>query len=140
MTTTRPAIKLTDEGVRLLLDAAIEHANKMGVPQCVAIVDEGRNLMTFFRMARSRVLGIQSAQHKAMTAASTGRPTGSLAPSIDLKLAIATDSGMVNIKGGMPIIVGGHVIGGIGVGSSIGDQDLEVANAALNSLSGPMRS
>lgn len=36
MTTTRPAIKLTDERARLLLDAGIEHTNKVGVPQCIA--------------------------------------------------------------------------------------------------------
>ena len=50
MTTTRPAIKLTDEGARILLEAAIEHATKMGVPQCIAIVDEGCNLVAVFRM------------------------------------------------------------------------------------------
>lgn len=139
MTKTRPAIKLTDEGARLLLEAAIEHANKMGVPQCIAIVDEGCNLLAFFRMAGSRVLSIQSAQRKAMTAASTGKPTGSLDPAIDLKLALATDGDMVNIKGGAPIIVDGHVIGGIGVGSGTGDQDLEVANAALSRMKESMQ-
>jgi uncharacterized protein GlcG (DUF336 family) len=108
----------------------------MGVPQCIAIVDVGCNLVAFFRMTGSRVLSIQSAQRKAMTSASTGKPTGSLDPAIDLKLAIATDGDMVNIKGGMPIVVDGHVIGGIGVGSGTGDQDLEVANAALSRFSG----
>lgn len=134
MTTTRPAIKLTDKGARLLLEAAIEHATKMGVPQCIAIVDEGCNLVAFFRMAGSRVLSIQSAQRKAMTAASTGKPTGSLDPAIDLKLAIATDGDMINLKGGLPVIVDGQIIGGIGVGSGTGDQDLEVATVARDKL------
>ena len=79
---------------------------------------------------------IQSAQPKAMTAASTGKPTGSLDPAIDLKLALATDGDMVNIKGGLPIMTEGQVIGGIGVGSGTGDQDLEVANAALSRFGG----
>jgi uncharacterized protein GlcG (DUF336 family) len=64
----------------VLLEAAIKHATKMGVPQCIAIVDEGCNLVGFFRMTGSRVLSIQSGQRKAMTAASTGKPTGSLTP------------------------------------------------------------
>jgi uncharacterized protein GlcG (DUF336 family) len=38
---------------------------------------------------------------------------------------------MVNLKGGLPIMSEGHVIGGIGVGSGTGDQDLQVASAAL---------
>lgn len=134
MTTTRAALKLTDEGARLLLDAAVDYARKMGVPQCIAIVDEGCNLMAFIRMDGARVLSIRSAQRKAMTAASTGKPTGSLDPAIETKLALATDGDMVNLKGGLPIMTEGHVIGGIGVGSGTGDQDVEVATAALSKL------
>jgi glc operon protein GlcG len=36
----------------------------------------------------------------------------------------------------LPIIVEGQVIGGIGVGSGHGDQDYEVANAALGKFAG----
>src|SRR5476651_2344915 len=132
MSLTRPAIRLTHEGARLLLDAAIEHAVKMGVPQCIAIVDEGCNLVAFIRMDGARVLSIRSAQRKAMTAATTGQPTGGIDPAIEVKLAIATDGGMINLKGGLPIIIEGQAIGGIGVGSGHGDQDFEVANAALS--------
>jgi glc operon protein GlcG len=131
MELTRRAIRLTDAGARLLLEAAVEHARAMGVPQCIAIVDEGCNLMAFIRMDGARVLSIQSSQRKAMTAATTGKPTGDLDPSIELKLAAATDGDMVNLKGGLPILVEGQVIGGIGVGSGTGEQDLEVAKIAL---------
>ena len=136
MNTTRPAIKLTEAGARLLLDAAVAHARKMGVPQCIAVVDEGCNLMTFVRMDGSRLMSIRSSQRKAMTAANSGRPTGSLAADMEMKLALATDGDMVNLKGGLPIIVDGQVIGGIGVGSGTGEQDLEVANEALKAFSG----
>jgi uncharacterized protein GlcG (DUF336 family) len=131
MNLTRPALKLTHEGARILMEAAIAHATAMGVPQCIAIADEGCNLVAFTRMDGARVLSIRSSQRKAMTAAATGKPTGGLDPSVDLKLAGVTDGDMVNLQGGGPIIVDGHVVGGIGVGSGTGEQDLEVANAAL---------
>ena len=131
MELTRPSIKLTDAGVRLLLDAAVDHARAMSVPQCIAIVDEGCNLLAFVRMDGARVLSIRSAQRKAMTAATTGKPTGGIDPAVEIKLAVVTDGNMVNLKGGLPIVSEGHVIGGIGVGSGTGDQDLEVAIAAL---------
>lgn len=134
MNLTRPAIKLTHEGARVLMDAAIAHAEKMGVPQCIAIVDEGCNLLAFTRMDGARVLSIRSSQRKAMTAATTGKPTGGLDPAIDMKLAVVTDGDMVNLKGGLPIMTEGQVIGGIGVGSGTSDQDLEVANAALDAF------
>lgn len=132
MSLTRPAIKLTHQGALVLLNAAVAHAEKMGVPQCIAIVDEGCNLMAFVRMDGARVLSIKSSQRKAMTAATTGKPTGSLDPLVEMKLAVVTDGYMVNLKGGVPIIVDGQTIGGIGVGSGTGEQDLEVAKAALN--------
>jgi glc operon protein GlcG len=42
----------------------------------------------------------------------------------------------INLPGGLPIIIDGHVIGGIGVGSGTGEQDRQVANAALAALPG----
>lgn len=132
MSLTRPAIKLTHEGARVLMDAAIAHATAMGVPQCIAIVDEGCNLLAFVRMDGARVLSIRSSQRKAMTAATTGKPTGDIDPSVEMKLAVVTDGDMVNLKGGLPIMTEGQVIGGIGVGSGTGDQDLEVAKAAVD--------
>lgn len=134
MSLTRPAIKLTHQGALVLLNAAVAHAEKMGVPQCIAIVDEGCNLMAFVRMDGARVLSIRSSQRKAMTAATTGKPTGGFDPAVEIKLAVATDGDMVNLKGGVPIIVENQVIGAIGVGSGTGDQDLEVAKAALQKV------
>ena len=136
MTLTRAAIRLTDAGARVLLDAAIAHARLMGVPQCISIVDEGCNLLAFVRMDGARILSIPSSQRKAMTAATTGKPTGGFDAAIELKLAIATDGQIVNLPGGLPIIVEGQVIGGIGVGSGTSDQDFEVANKALATFAG----
>jgi uncharacterized protein GlcG (DUF336 family) len=136
MSTTRTALRLTYEGAQLLLAAAIDYAGRMGVPQCIAVVDEGCNLLAFARMDGARVLSIMSAQRKAMTAATTGKPTGEIHHDIELKLAIATDGTMVNLMGGLPVIVEGQLIGGIGVGSGTGEQDREVANAALGAFAG----
>jgi glc operon protein GlcG len=136
MSNTRTALRLTYEGAQTLLAAAIAHAAAMGVPQCIAVVDDGCNLLAFARMDGARVLSIKSAQRKAMTAAATGKPTGDIHRDIELKLAIATDGAMVNLMGGLPIVVDGQVIGGIGVGSGSGEQDREVANAALGSFPG----
>jgi glc operon protein GlcG len=74
---------------------------------------------------------------KAKTAASYGKPTGDITAGVDLKLAIATRGKRINLPGGLPIIVDGHVIGGIGVGSApSGEQDRQVAKAALEALPG----
>ena len=139
MSTTRTALRLTHEGAQVLLAAAIAHAGMMGVPQCIAVVDEGCNLLAFARMDGAFTQSIDTSLMKAMTAASYGVPTGDIAAGTDLKLAIATQGKRINLPGGLPIIVDGHVIGGIGVGSGTGEEDKQVANAALATLPGAKR-
>jgi glc operon protein GlcG len=129
-----PHLKLTQEGARRILDAAIAKAQAMGVPQCIAIVDDGGHLLAFTRMDGAKVLSIDSSLRKAMTAASSRAPTGNMAAGLDLKLGLATQGKLVNLKGGVPIVVDGHVVGGIGVGSGTGEQDLECAEAGLAAL------
>jgi len=136
MSVTRMTLRLSHEGAQTLLAAAVAAAKAMGVPQCIAVVDDGSQLLAFARMDGARVLSIMSAQRKAMTAAATGKPTGAIPADIEVKLAIATDGAMVNLMGGLPVIIDGQVVGGIGVGSGTGEQDREVANAALRSLPG----
>lgn len=136
MSSTTPHLKLTHTGALLLLNAAIAKANAMQQPQCIAIVDDGCNLLAFMRMDGAKVLSEKSSIHKAMTAASSRVPTGNTPVEVETRLALATGGLVTNLKGGLPIVVDGHVIGGIGVGSGTGDQDREVANAALAALAG----
>ncbi len=120
-----------------LLQAAMAKSGDMGVPQCISIVDAGGHLLSFARMDGAFSQSIDTSLMKAKTAASYGKPTGNIAAGVDLKLAIATRGQRINLPGGLPIIVDGHVIGGIGVGSgSTGEQDRQVANAALGALAG----
>ena len=131
MALTRPSLKLTQDAALALVQAAAEAATAMGVPQCIAVVDEGCNLLAFLRMDGARVLSIDSARRKAETAAAMGKPSGAMHAEVEIKLAIASDGRMTNLKGGMPIIVEGQVVGGIGIGSGTGDQDREIAAAAI---------
>ena len=136
MSATMPHLKLTHAGAQLLLAAAVKKAEAMGQPQCIAIVDEGCNLLAFLRMDGAKVLSVESATHKAMTAASIRAPTGSVEGELAAKLAWATCGKVTHLKGGLPIVIDGKTVGGIGVGSGTGDQDREVANAALTALPG----
>ena len=136
MADTLPALKLSSDGAMKLLNAAIAKARAMGVGQCISIVDAGGHLMAFARMDGAFTQSADTSLMKAKTAASYGIPTGNIAAGIDLKLAIATRGKRINLPGGLPVIVDGHVIGGIGVGSGTGEQDREVANAALAALPG----
>src|SRR5262249_3997000 len=116
MTDTVASLKLTCEGAMKRLGAGMAKAEEMRVPQGISIVDAGGHLLAFVRMDGAFSQSVDTSLMKAKTAASYGKPTGDLAAGVDLKLAIATRGRRINLPGGLPIIVEGHVIG-IGIGS-----------------------
>jgi len=59
-----------------------------------------------------------------------------IAGELEFRLAHATGGRLTNLKGGLPIVVDGITIGGIGVGSQTGEEDLEVAKAGVAALAG----
>ena len=129
-------LRLTQAGAMKIVEAAVRKAVDMGKPQCIAVVDEGGHLLAFTRMDGGKRLSIESAIRNASTAASSRAPTGGIAGDLEFRLAHATSGRLVNLKGGLPIIVDGATIGGIGVGSQTGDEDLEVAKAGLAAIEG----
>ncbi|HTE68022.1 MAG TPA: heme-binding protein [Actinomycetes bacterium] len=129
-------LMLTHEGALHVLQAAVDRAAAMGTPQCVAVVDDSGSLLAFVRMDGAKVLSIQTAQRKALTAADRRSATGGLEPGHDLKLALVTEGRLTNLKGGLPIIVGGQVLGAVGVSSGSGEEDLEVAKAGVAAIPG----
>src|SRR5204863_110492 len=69
-------LRLTHHGAIRLVQAAIAKAEAMGVPQCIAVVDDGGHLLAFGRMDGAKFLSIDSSTRKAVTAASSRAPTG----------------------------------------------------------------
>ena len=129
-------LRLTHGGAMKIIEAAVRKAAEMGKPQCIAVVDDGGNLLAFTRMDGGKLLSIESSIRKASTAASSRAPTGRIQGELEFRLAHATSGRLVNLKGGLPIVVDNITIGGIGVGSQTGDEDLEVAKAGLAAIEG----
>lgn len=136
MSETARKLKLTHEGALKALHAGIAKASAMGQPQCISVVDEGGHLLAFARMDGAFHMSMQTSLRKARTAACYGAPTGGIAEGIDMKLAVGTDGERINLPGGLPVVVDGDCIGGVGVGSGTGEQDREVAAAAIAAIPG----
>lgn len=130
----RQTHELTHEAAMIVLQGAIAKAETMQVPQCIAIVDTGGNLLAFIRMDGAKVLSQLSATQKAITAASSRVNTGGIPADVETKLALATGGLLTNLKGGLPIVINGQVVGAVGVGSGTGDQDVEVGMAGIAAL------
>ncbi|SNB73323.1 Uncharacterized conserved protein GlcG, DUF336 family [Arboricoccus pini] len=132
--TTRASRKLTHSAVATMLAAAVAKAESMGVPQNVWIVDDGGNPLGFTRMDGAKLLSIETSKSKAITAASHRQPTGRLDPAVEVKFALASGGRLTNLEGGLPILIEDEYVGGIGVGSGKGAEDVEVAKAALAAI------
>ena len=134
-----PHLRLTQEGALKLLDAAVAKAEENKTPMCIAVVDDGGNLLAFVRMNGAKIHSIDTSISKARTAVSTHNQTGGIPYELSMKLALASGGRYTNLNAGLPIIVDGHVIGGIGAGSGSGAEDLEVTKAAVAVIEGSQR-
>ena len=125
---------LTHKAVLAMLTAATDRAETMGQPQCIVIVDASGGTLAELKMTGAKFLSLKSARAKALTAASTGKPSSAIPEAVRPAIGAATGGSVTGLPGGLPIVVDGELVGGIGIGSGTGDQDVEVANAALSSI------
>lgn len=128
----------TTAGVQKVLAAAVAKAEEIGVPMGIAVVDRGANLVGFIKMDGAFVHTHYTAQAKAYTAASVRRPTheSGIPPAVSTEIASVTDGRFTTLPGGLPLIIGGQVVGAIGVGGGNGGQDIAVATAGAEALKG----
>jgi glc operon protein GlcG len=127
---------LTAAGARAVLDAALAEAARIGVPQCVAVVDAGGHLLAFGRSDGARIGSISIALTKAVSAATRRRPTaeeGGGDALTGVRLALAAER-VTGIGGGLPLLAGGTVVGAVGVSSGTVDEDTAVARAGAAAL------
>ena len=83
MTDIAKHAKLTHAGALKMIEAGIAKALEINVPQCITVTDDGGRLLAFVRMDRAKFLSIQSSHYKAITAVSSGVPTGGVDADVD---------------------------------------------------------
>jgi glc operon protein GlcG len=141
----RNQARLTLTGAKKLIAAAEAKATQSGYKMNIAVVDDGGHLLAFSRMDDARPASVATAITKATTAATYRAPTGPLpgnasgvatGPDVLLNLSLqnaaaASGGKITTLLGGIPVVVDGQVIGAIGCGGGSGEQDAEVAKAAV---------
>jgi glc operon protein GlcG len=132
--------KLTYEGAVAISGAAAKKAAEMKLPICIAVVDDGGHLLSFSRIndakPSSAIVAITKARSAAMRRAATG-PLPSVENTsvlLSLGMPLASDFNLTCVRGGLPVVWEGMVIGGIGISAGTEAQDEEVARAALEVL------
>ena len=123
------------EAAKKALAAAEAEAKKNNWPVAIAIVDSSSKLAAFSKMDNTQHGSVDIAIGKATTAVNLRRPTKALQDSIGQggsNLRMLAVPGVLPLEGGVPIIVDGKVIGGIGVSGVMSSQDAQVAEAGAN--------
>lgn len=128
--------RLSHTEAQTLIEGARLKALEIEVPMCIAIVDESGNLIAFERMNGAKITSITIAQDKAFTAAAARKATheynAACVPG-NLVFGIHTALGgrLCVVGGGLPVVVDGEVVGGIGLSSGSPQQDMACAEAGL---------
>jgi glc operon protein GlcG len=131
----RNHLKLTLEGAAAVLAAARQRAEEIRVPMNIAVVDDGGQLLVFERMDGAKPASIAISIVKAQAAALRRAPTGpamagdQVNVALALGLAVAAPAHQTPIRGGVPLVVDGQVVGAVGISAGTEDQDLDVARA-----------
>ena len=111
---------------------ALAEAAKNNWKMAIAIVDNHGMLVYYERMDDTQTGSVAIALDKARTGAMFRRPSRVFEEGIAKgRVALLGLQGATPITGGLPIVVGGRTVGGIGVSGATGDQDEQVAAAGL---------
>jgi uncharacterized protein GlcG (DUF336 family) len=133
MAQVRTKASITRDSALSLAIAAREAATGIGLDLAIAVTDEGGHLIAFERADATPFLAAEVAVNKAWTAASFGLDTmiWNQVVAQPATAPLANHPRVMPVGGGVPIVVGGRVVGGIGISGGNAQQDHDVAVAAL---------
>jgi glc operon protein GlcG len=121
---------ISADGAQRALAAAAAEARRQKWAVSIAVVDPGGELVAFLRLDGAPYGSVDVAPAKARTAARFRRPTRALDSTITAgRTAILGLPGVTPVEGGVPIVIGGEVVGAVGVSGVASSEDARVARA-----------
>jgi glc operon protein GlcG len=118
-------------------DAAMAEAKKNNWFMAITVVGPSGDLVYFQKMDNTQYASVTISQHKARASATFRRPTKAfeenLAKGFDFLYQLTLD-GMIGSQGGVPLVVGGKLIGALGCSGGTGPQDLQSCMAGVEAI------
>jgi len=131
---SKPFLSLED--ARRIAAAAEAEARRHGWAVAIAVVDDGGHLIWLQRLDGAAPIAAQIAPAKARTAALGRRESRVYEEMINgPRAAFLSAPGLDGmLEGGVPIIVGGHCVGAVGVSGVKSSEDAQIARAGIVAL------
>ena len=128
---------ITNEQAKKVTAGAEAEAKKNNWNVVITILDSGGQMVMMSRLDGAQFGSIKVAQDKAYSAVAFRRPTKvfqDLLAQGGANLRLLDLSGASMLEGGIPIVVGGKLIGAIGVSGVTSEQDAQIARAGIDAL------
>ena len=103
----------------------------------VAVVDNHGFLVAFEKLDNTQTASVQVAIDKASSSATYRRPSKAFQDALaggGAGLRVLNLRGASTVEGGVPIVIGGKIVGAVGVSGVAADQDGVVAKAGADAL------
>ncbi len=127
---------ISQAGARQVIEAAEQAAEKLHAPCAIAVVDRSGILVAFLKMDGVRDGSPDLAIGKARTSALLQRPSVETETAVNEGRPAFITSGLMTLRGGMPLLSGKDVVGAVGVASLNKDSDVAIAEAAAAAFAG----
>jgi glc operon protein GlcG len=129
---TKLSLTLTD--ATAIAAAAEEYAESRELRVSIAVVDESTYVQHVIRMDGAPYMSAEGAIEKARTAAEGGHPTTFFEEPLNAGRFSMLKMPAYPLEGGVPVIVDGQCVGGIGVAGVLPHLDAAIADAGLKAL------
>ncbi|WP_240375047.1 GlcG/HbpS family heme-binding protein [Bacillus piscicola] len=126
-----------------MAEAGEKKAGQIGVPIVFTVLDASGNTVLVHRMDRALLGSLDVSYKKAYTAAAFRKPTHDLTENVQpgfhlYGLQWTNNHKVVPLGGGYPVKAGDTVLGGIGVSGGAIEEDIQIAEAALEAFKDDM--
>ena len=119
---------------------ALARARQLSLPVAIVAVDRGGHIVTALRRDLAPYMVIETARRKAATAAAMNSPTTMVAEfaasDAIVQNALHNTPDILAVPGGVPIVIDGVCVGGIGVAGGHYSEDHEVLDWAVTQFAG----
>lgn len=128
---------LSLQQAKSIMQAAEAEAAIHKWPVSIVIADSTGDIVLALKCDQTQHSSMAIATGKALTAVNFRRPTKMFQDGITAGgegLRFLAVPGVTPLEGGFPLVLDGHVVGGIGVSGVLSNQDSQVARAGMSAL------